>query len=203
MRGSSLVLALVTVFTLSEHRASQEAPRFNVRLETSRGDIVIAVDRAWAPRGADRFLELVRQGYYDDARFFRVVAGRWAQFGIHRDPKVAQAWRTRTFPDDPRTQSNTRGAVAFAWAVPNGRTTQVFINLGDNSQTLDAQGFAPFGRVTSGMDVADRLYSGYGERSGGGIRAGRQDPLFELGNAYLLEHYPLLDYIRRAILEEP
>jgi peptidyl-prolyl cis-trans isomerase A (cyclophilin A) len=198
-----LFLALAIAFVPSQRVSSQEAARFNVRIETSRGDIVIAVDRAWAPRGADRFRDLVQQRYYDDARFFRVVAGRWAQFGIHRDPKVSQAWRARTFPDDPRTQSNVRGAVAFAWAVPNGRTTQVFINLGDNSKTLDAQGFAPFGRVVSGMEVADVLYSGYGEESGGGIRAGRQDPLFELGNAYLLEHYPLLDYIRRAIVEEP
>ena len=200
-----VLLALVTASVPYQPApARQSTPaRFNVRLETSRGDVVIAVERAWAPRGADRFHDLVRQGYYDEARFFRVVAGRWAQFGIHADPKVSQAWRTRTFPDDPRTQSNVRGVVAFAWAVPNGRTTQVFINLGNESTTLDAQGFAPFGRVVSGMDAADALYSGYGEESGGGIRGGRQDRLFELGNAYLLERYPRLDYIRQAVIEEP
>lgn len=203
---AAFLLALVTTLVPAGPPAPPEgkAPaRFNVRLDTSRGDIVIAVERAWAPRGADRFHALVRDGYYDEARFFRVVANRWAQFGIHRDPKVSQAWRDRMFPDDPRTQSNVRGAVAFAWAVPNGRTTQVFISLGNNSATLDPQGFAPFGRVVHGMEVADALYSGYAEESGGGIRAGRQDLLFELGNAYLLERYPRLDYIRRAMIEEP
>ncbi|MGH9347966.1 MAG: peptidylprolyl isomerase [Vicinamibacterales bacterium] len=203
---AACVLALVTTLVPAGAPTPPEArapARYTVRLDTSRGDIVIAVERQWAPRGADRFHELVRDGFYDEARFFRVVADRWAQFGIHRDSKVSQAWRTRTFPDDPRTQSNVRGTVVFAWAVPNGRTTQVFINLGDNSAALDPQGFAPFGRVVGGMEVADTLYSGYGEESGGGIRAGHQDLLFELGNAYLLERYPRLDYIRRAIIEEP
>jgi homoserine O-acetyltransferase len=180
----------------------QPAPaRFTVRLDTSRGEIRLDVSRALAPLGADRFYNLVRHGYYDDARFFRVVSGRWAQFGIHGNPRVAQTWRTETLQDDPRQASNTRGAVAFAWAVPNGRTTQVFINLRDNSATLDEQGFAPFGHVTEGIDVADALYAGYGEESGGGIRGGRQDPLFELGHGYLLRRYPRLDYIRRAMIE--
>ena len=168
-----------------------------VRFDTSKGVIDIEVTRAWAPRGADRFVALVRAGYYDQARFFRVTAGRWVQFGIAADPKVAQAWRTRTFPDDPFTQSNVRGTVAFAFAVPNGRTTQVFINLRDNSATHDLEPFTPFGRVASGMDVADVLTSEYGEGPGG-IRAGHQDPVFEGGNAYLLEKFPHLDYIKTA-----
>jgi cyclophilin family peptidyl-prolyl cis-trans isomerase len=175
--------------------------RFLVRLDTSRGEIVIGVSRAFAPRGADRFYNLVRLGYYDDSRFFRVVSGRWAQFGINGDPRIARAWRGQTIPDDPRVESNVRGAVAFAWAQPNGRTTQVFISLRDNSSTLDEQGFAPFGSVTTGMDVAEALYAGYGEESGGGIRGGRQDPLFEGGTEFLLRRYPRLDYIRQATLE--
>ena len=172
--------------------------RFNVRLETSKGVIVIAVHRDWAPRGAERFYNLVRAGYYDGNRFFRVVSGRWAQFGINGDPRVANAWRTRTFPDDPRRIANARGTVAFAFAVADGRATQVFINLGDNSETLDAEGFAPFGAVVAGMDVADALDAEYGEASGGGIRAGRQGPLFEFGERYLGRHFPRLDVIRRA-----
>jgi homoserine O-acetyltransferase len=175
--------------------------KFVVRLDTSRGEIVIAVARMAAPRGADRFHNLVRLGYYDDSRFFRVVSGRWAQFGINGDPRIAHAWRTQAMPDDPRVESNVRGAVAFAWAERNGRTTQVFINLRDNSSTLDAEGFAPFGIVTRGMDVADSLYAGYGEESGGGIRGGRQDPLFEGGTEFLLRRYPRLDYIRQATIE--
>ena len=176
--------------------------RFVVRLESSRGDIRIDVTRALAPRGTDRFYNLVRFGYYDENRFFRVVSGRWAQFGINGDPRIARVWRTQAFEDDPRRASNVRGAVAFAWAVPNGRTTQVFISLGDNSASLDEQGFAPFGQVVEGMDVAAALYDGYGEESGGGIRGGRQDPLFELGNEYLLQRYPKLDYIRQATIEQ-
>src|SRR5262249_49905709 len=152
---------------------------------TSKGPIVIEVHRAWAPRGADRFYELVTNGYYDDNRFFRVVAGRWAQFGINGDPRTATAWRTQTIPDDRPSQSNLRGTVAFAFAVRNGRTTQVYIAIGDLSSTQDAQGFAPFGRVVEGMDVVDRLNAEYGESAGSGIRAGRQQPLFDGGNAYL------------------
>ena len=127
-----------------------------------------------------------------------MVKDRWAQFGINGDPKVSNVWRTRTIPDDPRVESNTRGTIAFAFAVPNGRTTQVFINLRDNSETHDKEPFVPFGRVTLGMDAVDRLYSGYGEASGGGIRAGRQGPLFEGGNAYLEREFPKLDFIVRA-----
>ena len=179
---------------------SQTAPQdYKVRLDTSKGAIVIEVHRDWAPKAADRFYQLVTSGYYDDTRFFRVVAGRWAQFGINGDPKVATEWRSKTFPDEttPR-HSNVRGTVAFAFAVPGGRTTQVYIALTDLSATQDQQGFAPFGRVVEGMDVADRLNAEYGENSGSGIRAGKQQPLFDGGNAYLDREYPRLDRIIRA-----
>jgi peptidyl-prolyl cis-trans isomerase A (cyclophilin A) len=175
---------------------------YQVRLDTSQGAVLIEVHRDWAPRGADRFYNLVRHGFYDDARFFRVVAGAWAQFGIPADPTIAQAWRQARFPDDPVRQPNHRGTVAYAMAGPNDRTTQVYINLRDNAGRLDSQGFAPFGRVVGGMDVVDRLYSGYGEESGGGIRRGRQDPVFEGGNAWLAAHFPKLDYIRTARVVE-
>jgi cyclophilin family peptidyl-prolyl cis-trans isomerase len=179
---------------------------YTVRLETSKGPIVIAVHRDWAPRGADRFHELVASGYYDDARVFRIRKGTWAQFGIAGDPKLAQAWRTKTIPDDPwNGVSNVRGTVAFAFKDPNGRTTQVFINLRDNSETHDLSserpGIAPFvvfGKVVEGMEVADAWYAEYGEAAGGGIRAGKQDPVFEGGNSYLKEKFPLLDHIRTA-----
>ncbi len=173
---------------------------FQVRLETTKGAIVIEVHRDWAPNGADRFYQLVTSRYYDGNRFFRVVAGRWAQFGINGDPAVAKAWRDRAIPDDPRRQSNVRGTVAFAFAVPNGRTTQVYIALTDLSATQDEQGFVPFGRVVSGMEVADALNSEYGESSGSGIRAGRQQPLFDGGNAYLDRAFPRLDRIVKAVV---
>lgn len=181
---------------------NRRAPElFRVRLETTRGRIVVEVHRDWAPLGADRFYNLVAAGYYDDSRFFRVIRGKWAQFGINGDPRVSAAWRDRTIPDDPRVQTNTRGTVAFAFAVPNGRTTQVFINLQDNAATHDNEPFAPFGRVVEGMEVADALNAEYGETSGSGIRAGKQAPLFEAGNRYLAEHFPRLDVIKRATIE--
>ena len=179
--------------------AALAAPNtYRVRLETSKGPIVIEVHRDWAPRGADRFHELVTTRYFDDNRFFRVVKGQWAQFGINGDPAVAKQWRTKTIPDDPRKQSNVRGMVAFAFAEPNARTTQVYIALKDLSDPQDAQGFAPFGRVVEGMDVADALNSEYGENSGSGIRAGKQQPLFDGGNAYLDREFPRLDRLLRA-----
>jgi peptidyl-prolyl cis-trans isomerase A (cyclophilin A) len=171
---------------------------FRVRLDTTKGPIVIEVRRDWAPHGADRFHELVTSGYYDDTRFFRVVAGRWAQFGINGAPAVSTAWRNKTIPDDSRKQSNVRGMVAFAFAVPNGRTTQIYIALTDLSSPQDEQGFVPIGRVVEGMDVADALNSEYGETSGGGIRAGRQQKLFEEGNVYLDREFPRLDRILKA-----
>ena len=181
--------------------AQTRAPeKFVVRLDTTRGAIVIECFRDWAPRGADRFYELVTAGYYNDAAIFRIRPDTWAQFGIAGDPKVAQAWRTRTIPDDPFKQPNVRGTIAFAWAVPNGRTTQVFINLRDNRETHDKEPFVPFGRVIEGMEVADALFDEYGEAAGGGIRAGKQAPVFQGGNAYLRKNFPKLDYIKTARL---
>ncbi|HEX4951389.1 MAG TPA: peptidylprolyl isomerase [Blastocatellia bacterium] len=185
---------------LDPAKLNQRAPeQFDVRMETSKGVIVIEVHRAWAPLGADRFYNLVRAGYYDQVRFHRVIAGKWAQFGINGDPKIAQAWRTQTIPDDPPVGiSNQHGTVAFAFAVPNGRTTQVFFNLRDNSATHDKEPFVPFGKIITGLEVADALNAEYGETSGGGIRAGKQAPFFEGGNAWLKENFPRLDYIIRA-----
>jgi peptidyl-prolyl cis-trans isomerase A (cyclophilin A) len=181
---------------------NQRAPDVtHVRLETTKGIIRLEMRRAWAPHGVDRFYNLVRHGYYDNAAVFRVLAGRWAQFGINGDPKVAQLWRTRTIPDDPRVESNVRGTVAFAFKDPNGRTTQMFINLRDNSVTHDADPFVPIAKVIEGMDVADALYSEYGEQAGGGIRAGKQDPVFVGGNQYLKRNFPRLDYIIKASVE--
>jgi cyclophilin family peptidyl-prolyl cis-trans isomerase len=178
--------------------ATQSPADYRVRLDTSKGAIVIAVHREWAPHGADRFHELVTRGYYDGARFFRIRPGVFVQFGIAGDPKVAQAWRSKTIPDDPwKGIGNRRGTVAFAFDRPGSRTTQVFINLRDNTATHDAEPFVVFGEVVEGMDVADALYSEYREGPGG-IRAGRQDPVFEGGNAYLNEKFPRLDVIRTA-----
>jgi len=179
---------------------NRRAPdEFDVHMETTKGNMVIEVHRDWAPLGADRFYNLVRAGYYDDTRFYRVIEGKWAQFGINGDPKISNAWRERTFPDDPRVESNTRGTIAFAFAVPNGRTTQVFINLRDNSATHDGE-FAPFGKIVRGMEVADGLDTEYGETAGSGIRSGKQGPLFEHGNAYLDKNFPRLDHIIRATI---
>jgi peptidyl-prolyl cis-trans isomerase A (cyclophilin A) len=171
---------------------------FDVRLETSKGAILIEVHRDWSPHGVDRFYNLVCAGYYDDARFFRVIKGRWAQFGINGDPQISNLWRSQTIPDDPRRESNMRGTIAYAFAVPDGRTTQVFINLRDNSATHDSLSFVPFGKIVAGMSVADALNTEYDEKAGGGIRAGKQGPLFQTGNEYLKQNFPRLDYIRQA-----
>jgi peptidyl-prolyl cis-trans isomerase A (cyclophilin A) len=177
---------------------AQAPDEFQVRLQTKKGDIVLEIYREWSPYGVDRFYNLVRAGYYDQVRFSRISAGRWAQFGINGDPQISKVWRLQTIPDDPRKQSNLRGTIAYAFAVPNGRTTQLFINLRDNSSTHDGEPFVPIGRVVEGMEVADSLYSGYGESAGGGIRGGKQGPLFEEGNAYLDRKFPKLDHINRA-----
>jgi homoserine O-acetyltransferase len=181
---------------------AQAPERFVARLETTKGPILVECFRDWAPHGADRFYELITSGYYDDAAIFRIRPKTWVQFGIHGDPKVAQSWRARTIADDPfqSAHPNVRGTVFFAWAVPNGRTTQVVINLRDNRQAHDHEPFVPFGRVIEGMDVADALFDGYGEAAGGGIRAGKQNPVFEGGNDYLKKHFPKLDYITARIV---
>lgn len=169
-----------------------------VRFETTKGPFVVEAYRAWAPRGVDRFYQLARIGYFDGVRFFRVISGFMAQFGIHGDPSVSTAWHDRTIPDDSVTQSNRRGTITFATRGPNSRTTQLFINLVDN-QKLDRRGFAPIGVITSGMNVVDSLYSGYGE--GAPMGSGPYQPLITAqGNAYLQRDFPRLDYIVRTEL---
>jgi homoserine O-acetyltransferase/O-succinyltransferase len=179
---------------------SERAPDvFDARIETTKGLFVIEVVRAWSPFGADRFYALARSGYYNDTRISRVVPNFIAQFGIARDSAVNATWAHRTFPDDPVRQTNVRGTVAFAMTGPNSRTTHVYINLVDNTR-LDAQGFSPIGRVVRGMDVVDSLYSGYGENSGGGVRAGKQGPLLSGGNVYIDREYPKLDRLIRIVV---
>lgn len=180
--------------------SAQSPAQYQVRLETTKGKVLLEIRREWSPQGADRFYNLVRYGYYDQAALFRVLKDKWAQFGIAADGKIASAWRHQNIPDDPRVLSNERGTVAFAFKDPNARTTQVFINLKDNSSTHDTVPFVPFARVIAGMDVVDSWYNGYGETSGGGIRAGKQDSLFAQGNGYLRSHYPRLDYILKAYI---
>ena len=182
---------------------NRRAPEMaHVRLDTTKGVIRLEMRRTWSPHGVDRFYNLVRYGYYDDIAVFRIRAATWAQFGISGDPNVAQLWRTRTIPDDPRVLSNTRGTLAFAFKDPNGRTTQLFVNLRDNSATHDKEPFVPIARVVQGMEVPDAWYSGYGEAAGGGIRAGKQDPVFLGGNAFFKKDFPLLDYIVKATIEK-
>lgn len=166
-------------------------PRFRVRVETSKGPFTIEVIREWAPRGADRFHELVRIGYFRGVRFFRMVPGFVVQFGIHGDPAVNAVWDTATIPDDPRTTGNTRGTVAFAASGPGSRATQLFISTGDNRRVLDRQGFAPIGRVVEGLDVVTALNAEYGEEPNA-VRAVRQ------GNRYFARWFPALDSIVSA-----
>jgi cyclophilin family peptidyl-prolyl cis-trans isomerase len=175
---------------------------YDVRVETTKGSFTIEVTRAWAPLGADRFYHLVRAGYYTDTRFSRVVPNFIAQFGVSGDSAINARWSTRGFPDDSVRQSNVRGTIGFAMTGPNARTTQLYISLVDNSR-LDTQGFAPIGRITEGMDIVDRLYSGYGETSGGGVRAGKQAPLLNGGNGYADREYPKLDHLIRAAVSSP
>ena len=182
---------------------SAPAPdQYRVAIETSKGTFTLEVTRALAPRGADRFYHLVETGFYDDSRFYRVIAGRFAQFGIPGDPSVAAIWRNHKLPDDPVRASNVRGTFAYAMTGPDARTTQIYINTGDQSRQ-DADGFAPFGKVIEGMDAVDRLYSDYAERSGGGMRAGRQGKLFEEGNSYLDREFSRLDRLVRARIASP
>ena len=174
---------------------------YRARFETTAGTFVIEVHRAWAPRGADRFYALVKSGFYDRQRFFRVLSGFMAQFGIHGDPKVAALWSGRNIPDDPVKQSNTRGMVTYATAGPNTRTTQIFINYGNNAM-LDGQGFAPFGQVVEGMEVVDHLFAGYGEGAPRG-RGPDQGRIQAEGNAYLARDFPKLASVKRATIVAP
>ena len=172
---------------------TKKAPQlFDITFHTTKGDFVVSVHRTWAPHGADRIYNLAKAHFFDAVKFFRVVPNFVVQFGISPDPTVSKAWRSATIPDDPVTAHNTRGSVTFATAGPNTRTTQIFINLGDN-RALDNQGFAPVGSVSSGMDVVDKLYSGYGEAP-----TQQQGEMETKGNAWLDEHYPKLDGIKTA-----
>ena len=171
---------------------------YQARFETSKGAFVVEVHRAWSPNGADRVYNLVRNGFYDGARFFRVLDGFMAQFGIGGDPAIQTHWRTASIPDDPVIESNTRGRVTFAMGGPNTRSTQLFINYGDNSR-LDGDGFAPIGEVIEGMEVVDGLYSGYGEGAPRG-QGPSQREIQERGNEYLMADFPDLDYIERATI---
>lgn len=194
---SALLLWLLMAFPAAQGQAPAV---YRVRIDTTAGSFVIEAHRDWAPHGADRFYELIRDGYYNNSRFFRVVPGRWAQFGISGDPQVAERWRDRVIPDDPLIKPNTAGFVAFANTGPNTRSTEIYINTGDNTKNDHENGFAPFGKVVAGMDTVDKLYGGYGEHSGGGMRAGHQDTMFNGGNAWLDKNYPKLDKLIRATL---
>jgi len=175
---------------------------FSVNFDTSAGLFTVEVHRDWAPNGADRFYNLVKNGFYDNVRFFRVIPGFMVQFGISGDPALNTAWRNARIPRDPVKQSNTRGMITYAMMGgpqgPDTRTTQLFINFGDNAQ-LDSSGFAPFGRVTKGMEIVDKIYSGYGE----GAPAGKgpdQSRLQAEGNAFLTKDFPKLDYVKKATI---
>ncbi|MGH6747980.1 MAG: peptidylprolyl isomerase [Methyloceanibacter sp.] len=204
--GASLALGLMTTLApvsagdLSNPASlNEKAPAtYKVKFDTSKGSFVVEVHRDWAPNGADRFYNLVKNGFYNDARFFRVISGFMVQFGINGNPQISKVWRDANIKDDPVKASNKRGMITFATAGPGTRTTQVFINFGDNAG-LDDQGFAPFGQVTSGMDVVDALYAEYGEGAPQG--AGPDQGLVQSqGNAYLKKDFAKLDYIKTATI---
>jgi peptidyl-prolyl cis-trans isomerase A (cyclophilin A) len=176
------------------------ADQFKVKFETTKGDFVIQIHRNWAPLGADRFHMLVTSGFFDNAKFFRVLPGFVVQFGLPANPKVTQVIDAGQIKDDPVTQSNVKGSITFATAGPNTRTTQVFVNLGDNKR-LDGMGFAPFGTVIEGMDVVEQFYSGYGEGAPHG-KGPDQGRLRSMGNVYLDGSFPKLDGINKATVIE-
>ena len=163
---------------------------FRVAFTTNKGAFVVEATRAWSPNGADRFYALARSGFFDENRFFRVIPGYIAQFGINDQKKVNESWDDKPLPDDPPRESNARGTLVFTSSGPNTRSHQLFINLKDNPK-LDAQGFVPFGRVVSGMGVVDSLYDDYGDTP-------QQQMIQALGNNYLLRMFPKLDYITTA-----
>ncbi len=189
--------AEISADLLQPSRATATAPEnFSIKLVTTKGDVVLECNREWAPLGVDRLYNLVKIGFFQDIAIFRVLDGFMAQFGIHGDPRVAGAWRNAKLTDDPMTQSNKRGTMSFATGGPNTRTTQMFINYGDNNR-LDGMGFTPVAKVVQGMDVVDSLFSGYGE----GFPRGRgpdQGRVQKEGNTYLKADFPKLDRIVRA-----
>jgi peptidyl-prolyl cis-trans isomerase A (cyclophilin A) len=185
-------------FTDPSKLTAQAPETFKAQFDTTKGKFIIEVKRSQAPFGADRFYNLVRSGYFKDIAFFRVIPGFVCQFGIHGDPAVSAKWREANIIDDPVKASNTRGAVTFAMGGPNTRTTQMFINFGDNSR-LDGMGFPPFGKVVEGMDVVDKINGEYGEGSPDGMGPNQGRVQFE-GNAYLKKEFPNLDYIKSATI---
>ena len=219
MMGGTRTLAgaaLVAIALAAGLSAEQTAPRkslmvpanlketapetYNVTFDTSIGEFVIKVTRAWAPNGADRFYNLVKNGFYDQARFFRAVPNFMVQFGLHANPTITKVWQGARIPPDKVTQSNKKGFITFAMgATPDTRTTQVFINFRNNTN-LDSMGFAPFGEVVSGIEVVDKIYTGYGE----GAPRGSGPPQARVaaeGNAYLIKSFPKMDYIKKATIE--
>jgi len=168
---------------------------FDVEFGTTKGNFTVRVTRAWAPLGADRFYNLVKSGYFDDTAFFRVVPNFIVQFGLSTDPAVNRVWRAANFQDDPVTQSNKPGTITFATAGPNTRTTQLFINFGNNA-FLDRQGFSPFGQVTKGMEIVQKIFSGYGEKPD-------QGAITTQGKAYLDKNFPNLDRIQSTKILTP
>ena len=195
--STSIALGQATKGALTKPATLNErAPNvYTAKFDTSAGVFVIEVHADWAPKGADRFYNLVKNGFYDNCRFFRVMPNFMVQFGINGDPAIQRNWQNATITDEAVKQGNTRGYVSFAKSeLPNSRTTQVFINFKDNSG-LNRQGFAPFGKVISGMEVVDKIYSGYGQTP--------QQPRIQAeGNAYLTKSFPKLDYIKKATIEK-
>lgn len=179
----------------------EQAPaQFKAKFDTSKGVFVLDVHRNWAPNGVDRFYNLVKNGFYDNVRFFRVISGFMVQFGISGDPKLSAPWREARIKDDPVVQNNKRGYITYAMAGPNTRTSQVFINFGDNA-SLDSQGFSPFGRVIQGMEVVDKLNAQYGEGAPRG-RGPDQSRIQMEGNAYLMKDFANLDFVKKATIEK-
>ncbi len=192
-----LAAVLLVVAACSKKQVRPPVPDvYRVKFETTQGDFTVEVTKAWAPAAADRFHELVWIRYFDQGRFFRVLPGFIAQFGVHKDFKVHDVWREYFIADDPRKQDNKRGTLAFAKSGPATRATEIFINLSDNA-VLDEQGFVPFARIVDGMDVPDKFYSGYGELGpeGKGPDAGRIEVE---ANEYLAPRFPKLDYVKQA-----
>jgi peptidyl-prolyl cis-trans isomerase A (cyclophilin A) len=173
---------------------------FRVQFGTTKGNFIVLVHRDWSPRGADRFYELVKMHFYDGNYFFRVLPGFVVQWGINGDPKVAKSWDSLTIKDDPAKVSNKTGTITFATSGSDSRTTQVFVNLNNNTM-LDSQGFSPFGEVAEGMSVVQSLYAGYGEGPPQG-RGPNQKAITDIGNAYLEEHFPRLDHIKKTQIIE-
>jgi peptidyl-prolyl cis-trans isomerase A (cyclophilin A) len=178
-------------------KPTQAPAKFYVKLDTSKGDIVIEVVREWAPRGVDRFYQLVNDGFFDGSRFYRVLRGFAAQFGISKDPKSNELWRQLLLPDDPVKQSNKRGYVSFANRGPNTRSTQIFVNLKNNSN-LDSRNFAPIGRVVEGIENAANLYAGYGEVMTLGGSGPDPAKLEAMGDEYAQRSFSRLDTINSA-----